>query len=98
MVEVKKKYGINTFNKEYSVDVEATYGQLTYLETIASERFSYQDTENGAVYDSQTELDKMQPDKNFQKVENTHEIEHLYGELRQAGAIILMVTQKKSNT
>ena len=78
MVEVKKKYGINTFNKEYSVDVEATYGQLTYLETIASERFSYQDTENGAVYDSQTELDKMQPDKNFQKVENTHEISNLY--------------------
>ena len=78
MAEVKKKYGINTFNKEYSVDVEATYGQLTYLETIASERFSYQDTENGAVYDSQAELDKMQPDKNFQKVENTHEISNLY--------------------
>ena len=78
MAEVKKKYGINTFNKVYSVDVEATYGKLTYLETIASERFNYHDTENGAVYDSQAELDKMQPDKNFQKVENTHEISNLY--------------------
>lgn len=78
MAEVKKKYGINTFNKAYSVDVDATYGQLTYLETIASERFNYHDTDNGAVYDSQAELDKMQPDKNFQMVENTHEISNLY--------------------
>lgn len=78
MVKAKKKYGINTFNKEYSVDVEATYGQLTYLDTIASERFNYEDTDNGAIYDSQAELDKEQPDKNKQKVENTHEISHLY--------------------
>ncbi len=78
MVEVKKKYGINTFNKAYSVDVEATYGQLTYLETIASERFNYIDTETGAIYDNQDELDKVQPDKNLQKVENTHEISNLY--------------------
>ena len=40
MAQVKKKYGINTFNKAYSVDVDKTYGQLTYLETIASERFN----------------------------------------------------------
>lgn len=78
MVEVKKKYGINTFNKAYSVDADATYGQLTYLETIASERFNYMDTETGAIYDNQDELDKVQPDKNLQKVENTHEISHLY--------------------
>ena len=78
MAKAKKKYGLDTFNKEYSVDVEATYGGLTYLDTIASERFNYEDTETGAIYDNQAELDKEQPDKNLQKVENTHEIEHLY--------------------
>ena len=41
MAKAKKKYGLDTFNKEYSVDVEATYGGLTYLDTIASERFNY---------------------------------------------------------
>ena len=78
MAQVKKKYGINTFNKAFSVDVDKTYGQLTYLETIASERFNYIDLETGTIYDSQAELDKMQPDKELQKVENTHEISHLY--------------------
>ncbi|MBW9297808.1 hypothetical protein D9N16_03370 [Lactococcus raffinolactis] len=78
MAKAKKKYGLDTFNKEYSVDVEATYGGLTYLDTIASERFNYEDTETGAIYDSQAELDKEQPDKKFQKVENTHKIEQLY--------------------
>ena len=67
MVKAKKKYGINTFNKAYSVDVEATYGQLTYLDTIATERFNYIDLDNGTIYDSQVELDKEQPDKNKQK-------------------------------
>ena len=71
---------IYLFNKKlgYSVDVKETYGDLIYLDTIASERFNYEDTETGAIYDSQAELDKEQPDKNLQKVENTHEIEHLY--------------------
>lgn len=78
MAKAKKKYGLDTFNKEYSVDVEATYGGLTYLDTIASERFNYEDTETGAIYDNQAELDKEQPDKNLQKVENTHKIEQLY--------------------
>src|SRR5574337_996453 len=78
MAKAKKKYGLDTFNKEYSVDVKETYGDLIYLDTIASERFNYEDTETGAIYDSQAELDKEQPDKNLQKVENTHEIEHLY--------------------
>ena len=78
MAKAKKKYGLDTFNKEYSVDVEATYGDLIYLDTIASERFNYEDTETGAIYDSQAELDKEQPDKNLQKVENTHKIEQLY--------------------
>ena len=78
MEKAKKKYGLDTFNKEYSVDVEATYGGLTYLDTIASERFNYEDTETGAIYDNQAELDKEQPDKNLQKVENTHKIEQLY--------------------
>ena len=68
MAKAKKKYGLDTFNKEYSVDVEATYGGLTYLDTIASERFNYEDTETGAIYDNQAELDKEQPDKNLQKV------------------------------
>ncbi|MBQ3640575.1 hypothetical protein II906_01380, partial [bacterium] len=49
-----------------------------YLDTIASERFNYEDTETGAIYDNQAELDKEQPDKNLQKVENTHKIEQLY--------------------
>ena len=78
MAKAKKKYGLDTFNKGYSVDVKETYGDLIYLDTIASERFNYEDTETGAIYDSQAELDKEQPDKNLQKVENTHEIEHLY--------------------
>ena len=78
MAKAKKKYGLDTFNKGYSVDVEATYGELTYLDTIASERFNYEDTETGAIYDNQAELDKEQPDKNLQKVENTHKIEQLY--------------------
>lgn len=78
MAKAKKKYGLDTFNKGYSVDVEATYGGLTYLDTIASERFNYEDTETGAIYDNQAELDKEQPDKNLQKVENTHKIEQLY--------------------
>ena len=78
MVKAKKKYGLYTFNKGYSVDVKETYGDLIYLDTIASERFNYEDTETGAIYDSQAELDKEQPDKNLQKVENTHKIEQLY--------------------
>ncbi|MDT2767020.1 hypothetical protein P7H38_10070 [Lactococcus raffinolactis] len=78
MVKAKKKYGLDTFNKGYSVDVKETYGDLIYLDTIASERFNYEDTETGAIYDSQAELDKEQPDKNLQKVENTHKIEQLY--------------------
>ena len=78
MAKAKKKYGLDTFNKEYSVDVEATYGGVTYLDPIASERFNYEYTETGAIYDNQAELDKEQPDKNLQKVENTHKIEQLY--------------------
>ena len=78
MVKAKKKYGLYTFNKGYSVDVKETYGDLIYLDTIASERFNYEDTETGAIYDNQAELDKEQPDKNLQKVENTHKIEQLY--------------------
>ncbi|WP_416183363.1 MAG: DUF961 domain-containing protein [Pseudolactococcus raffinolactis] len=78
MVKAKKKYGLDTFNKGYSVDVKETYGDLIYLDTIASERFNYEDTETGAIYDNQAELDKEQPDKNLQKVENTHKIEQLY--------------------
>ena len=78
MAKAKKKYGLDTFNKGYSVDVKETYGDLIYLDTIASERFNYEDTETGAIYDSQAELDKEQPDKNLQKVENTHKIEQLY--------------------
>ena len=78
MAKAKKKYGLDTFNKEYSVDVKETYGELTYLDTVASERFIYEDLETGAIYDSQAELDREQPDKNLQKVENTHELEQLY--------------------
>ncbi|QIW50474.1 hypothetical protein [Pseudolactococcus raffinolactis] len=78
MAKAKKKYGLDTFNKGYSVDVKETYGDLIYLDTIASERFNYEDTETGAIYDNQAELDKEQPDKNLQKVENTHKIEQLY--------------------
>ena len=78
MAKAKKKYGLDTFNKGYSVDVKETYGDLIYLDTIVSERFNYEDTETGAIYDSQAELDKEQPDKNLQKVENTHKIEQLY--------------------
>ena len=78
MAKAKKKYGLYTFNKGYSVDVKETYGDLIYLDTIASERFNYEDTETGAIYDNQAELDKEQPDKNLQKVENTHKIEQLY--------------------
>ena len=70
MAKAKKKYGLDTFNKGYSVDVKETYGDLIYLDTIASERFNYEDTETGAIYDSQAELDNEQPDKNLQKVEN----------------------------
>ena len=36
MVKAKKKYGLYTFNKGYSVDVKETYGDLIYLDTIAS--------------------------------------------------------------
>ncbi len=53
MAKAKKKYGLDTFNKGYSVDVKETYGDLIYLDTIASERFNYEDTETGAIYDSQ---------------------------------------------
>lgn len=71
MAKAKKKYGLDTFNKGYSVDVKETYGALIYLDTIASERFNYEDTETGAIYDSQAELIKNSLIKTYKKLK-TH--------------------------